>query len=141
MLHCRLYTLLSPLLLLVSIPLSVWADDAVMPPPVHDTSKIQTEKNTSRPASVNDEAISLKKELVPDNIGKDVQVRSYIRSSDQAKISEYTVHGRVYMVKVQPAGDMPAYYLYDEEGDGNFSRRLPANYQRLNPPVWVLKKF
>jgi len=122
MLAYRLSIVLCSLLMVFVTSSIASADDRVMPPP-------------------EPEAVDLKKELVPDNIGKDVQIRAYVRKTDQAKVSEYSMHGRVYMVKVQPAGNTPAYYLYDEDGDGNFSKRLPANYKRLNPPVWVLKKF
>ncbi len=141
MLAYRLSIVLCSLLMVFVTSSIASADDRVMPPPEHDGNKVLTEKNAARHVAVEPEAVDLKKELVPDNIGKDVQIRAYVRKTDQAKVSEYSMHGRVYMVKVQPAGNTPAYYLYDEDGDGNFSKRLPANYKRLNPPVWVLKKF
>ncbi|MDQ6976384.1 MAG: DUF2782 domain-containing protein [Mariprofundaceae bacterium] len=139
--NIRWFVALCSVVFSLALPFMAESEETVTLPPVHNSSKVLTEKSTPEQAAPMAEDVDLKKELVPDNIGKDVQIRSYVRKTDQAKVSEYSMHGRVYMVKVQPAGDTPAYYLYDEDGDGDFSKRLPANYKRLNPPVWVLKKF
>lgn len=69
-----------------------------------------------------------------------VEVYSY-RRKDGAKVEEYSVHGRVYMLKIQPVGGLPAYYLYDNDGDGVFERSIPGNYKPLSPPMWVIKRF
>jgi len=68
------------------------------------------------------------------------EVRSFTRK-DKAVITEYSRGGHVYLMKVQPAGGLPAYYLEDTKGDGNMSRRLPGGYQHLEPPEWVIKRF
>lgn len=53
---------------------------------------------------------------------------------------EYSIHGRVYMVKVQPAIG-PAYYLVDPNGQGQFSQQI--NDIKNPPPVprWVLLRW
>lgn len=128
-------------LIMGSAGISYAADDEVVAPPAHDSSKANERVEPASDHDEEGEEVSVKDALVPDNIGKNVQIRTYLRKKDKAEISEYSLHGKVYMVKVQPAGDMPAYYLYDENGDGTFAKRLPGNYKPLNPPVWVIKKF
>ncbi|MDQ6973740.1 MAG: DUF2782 domain-containing protein [Mariprofundaceae bacterium] len=84
---------------------------------------------------------NLQKELAPPNATSgDAEVRSYIRE-DKAKITEYSKHGHVYLIKVQPAGGLPPYYLEDSNGDGKFNQRLPGGYQRIHPPMWIIKEF
>jgi len=83
-------------------------------------------------------AVATEQQAIAEVEGGDI--RAYTRQ-DGTKISEYSRHGRVYMIKVKPAGDLPAYYLYDEHGNGQFSRRLPGGYQPIAPPQWVVKEF
>ena len=118
---------------------SAVAEEAdVLPPPttIHDTEE-------ARETIVSDEGeTDLNEELAaPDNSDQDgAEVRSFTRG-DGAEITEYAVNGKVYMIRVQPAGKFPAYYLYDRDGDGAFEQRLPGGYKRPNPPMWVIKKF
>ena len=53
---------------------------------------------------------------------------------------EYSINGRVYMVKVVPAVG-PAYYLVDPTGQGEFSQQI--NDIKNPPPVprWVLLRW
>jgi len=84
---------------------------------------------------------NLQKELAPPSVTSgDAEIRSYTRE-DKAKITEYSKHGHVYLIKVQPAGGLPPYYLEDSNGDGKFNQRLPGDYQRINPPMWIIKEF
>ena len=52
-------------------------------------------------------------------------------------ITEYSVNGRVYMVKISPA-NAPAYYLVDTDGDGNLETRRSALEEGMNIPQWML---
>lgn len=63
-----------------------------------------------------------------------------IRRQGRDTIEEYSIGGRVYMVKVQPAIG-PAYYLVDPNGDGQFSQQI--NDIKNPPPVprWVLLRW
>jgi len=97
------------------------------------------------PASHADElsdSTNLNKALAPPKataVG-DGEIRSFTRE-DKAVVTEYAKHGHVYMIKVQPAGGLPPYYLEDSNGDGSFNQRLPGGYKRINPPMWVIKRF
>lgn len=122
---------LTPLFLALALLLPGYAvADEVLPPPKVDIESMPDEVPPERDANLRDEL----------QVDKDanVDVRSYQR--DGAVITEYAVHGRVFKVKVQPAGGAPAYYLYDANGDGNFER-LPGGAKRIVPPTWVLKEF
>ena len=63
-----------------------------------------------------------------------------IRRQGRDTIEEYSIGGRVYMVKVQPAIG-PAYYLVDPNGNGQFSQQI--NDIKNPPPVprWVLLRW
>jgi hypothetical protein len=110
------------------------AENAVLPPP-----KVN-EPAASEAADTGSRAPDLQKELQSPEDGEAVDIRSYKRK-DGATITEYAVRGRVYKIKVQPAGGMPAYYLYDGDGDGTFEQRLPGGKKRIAPPTWVLQEF
>lgn len=62
-----------------------------------------------------------------------------IKQRGEDRVEEYSIKGRLYMVKVTPSHGRP-YYLIDERGDGVFNR-----HDLLNPsfmvPMWVIKEF
>ncbi len=92
----------------------------------------------STPALAED--LDLKKELSPKiNPANPAEVRNY-KSDDGSVITEYKSAGKVWMIKVQPAGDFPPYYLYDDEGNGTFERHMGGN-KKLSPPMWIIKRF
>ncbi|MEA1890598.1 MAG: DUF2782 domain-containing protein [Pseudomonadota bacterium] len=56
-------------------------------------------------------------------------------------IEEYSLNGRIYMVKIQQKG-FPPYYLIDRDGDGRMDEQVselmgPA----IEPPSWVLFRW
>ena len=54
-------------------------------------------------------------------------------------VEEFRVNGRLYMIKVTPAHGVP-YYLIDDVGRGDFSRR--DSYDTgTRPPMWVIHQF
>lgn len=117
---------------------SLYAEEDVLPPPtgIHDSDQA---RETIEPDSGEPD---LNKELsAPESKGPDgSEVRAFTRE-DGAEVTEYSVKGKVYMIRVKPAENMPAYYLYDNNGDGVFERRLPGGYKTPSPPMWVIKKF
>jgi len=123
--------------LLLFFPLSILAarDAPELPPPtsVGDTPAA---RETVQPS---DNDLDLHEELKPSESGE-VDIRVYQRK-DGATVEEYSVHGRVYMIRVKPGGNIPAYYLYDNDGDGTLEKRLPGGYKPTTPPTWVIKKF
>jgi len=118
---------------------SSFAADTVLAPP-ESSHREASSSNIANIESPQNES-NLQKELAPPKQSDDVEVHSYLRENDQAKITEYASHGHVYMIKVQPMGGLPPYYLEDDNGDGVFSKRLPGGYKRVNPPMWVIKRF
>ncbi len=109
------------------------ADDALPPPTeVQDTPEA---RETVAPPREDATAAG---ELLAEDRG-DVEVR-IVKRKDGAIVREYSLHGRVFMVKVTPVVG-PSYYLYDSDGDGTFERRLPGNYRAITPPEWVIKRF
>ncbi len=116
-------------------PLAVQAADVPPPPAAVDDSPQarETIDATETPPNLNQEFEHLKDD-------ERVEIYSYKRD-DGATVEEYSVQGRVYMIKVQPKGGLPPYYLYDDNGDGVFEKRLPGGYKRPSPPMWVIKRF
>ncbi len=110
------------------------AENAALPPPAIDDIA------GAEVANIKDKPANLQKELAPPTENEVVDIRSYQRK-DGATITEYGIRGRVYKIKVQPPGGLPAYYLYDSDGDGRFEQRLPGGNRRIAPPTWVLQEF
>lgn len=54
-------------------------------------------------------------------------------------IEEYSVNGRVYMIKVTPKYG-PPFYLVDRRGDGIFTRQDSLD-SGVRPPMWVIERF
>lgn len=63
-----------------------------------------------------------------------------IRQRGQETVEEYRIGGRLYMLKVTPAGGGTPYYLIDQQGDGKFARQNPHD-TGLRPPMWVIHSF
>jgi len=64
-----------------------------------------------------------------------------IRKVDDKIVEEYSINGRVYMVKVTPENGPPYYYL-DEDGNGEL--RLQPGDDALNPvrpAFWKVKEW
>ncbi len=55
-------------------------------------------------------------------------------------VEEYRMGGRLYMMKVTPAGGGTPYYLVDNHGDGSFARQN-SHDTGLRPPMWVIHRF
>lgn len=58
----------------------------------------------------------------------------------QETVEEYRMGGRLYMVKVTPAGGGTPYYMVDQNGDGTFTRQN-SHDTGLRPPMWVIHRF
>jgi len=110
------------------------AEKAALPPPTVDESA------AGEAVDIRSKAPNLQKEFQSPEEDELVDIRSYQRK-DGVTITEYAVRGRVFKIKVQPGGGLPAYYLYDNDGDGRFEQRRPGGMKRLSPPTWVLKEF
>ncbi len=120
----------------MSTPAAALAEEDVLPPP----TRIHDSEAARETVEVISEESDLNRELAAPEEMDGAEVRSYMRK-DGAEITEYSIKGKVYMVRVQPTGNLPAYYLYDNDGDGLFEQRLPGGYKRPSPPMWVIKQF
>lgn len=63
-----------------------------------------------------------------------------IKKKDNETHEEYRINGKLYMIKVTPAGSSTPYYLIDDQGSGNFSRSDSAA-PMTRPPMWVIFNF
>ncbi|PLY17056.1 MAG: DUF2782 domain-containing protein [Sedimenticola sp.] len=59
-----------------------------------------------------------------------------IIESEKGKLEEYSINGRVYMVKVTPQSG-PPYYLVDSNGDGELDTRRD-HPSEISVPQWVI---
>lgn len=59
-----------------------------------------------------------------------------IIESDKGTVEQYSVRGRIYMVKITPVVG-PAYYLLDNDGDGTMDVR-EDHPTKIAVPQWVL---
>lgn len=65
-----------------------------------------------------------------------------IRDEEERRVEEYSLNGRVYMVKVTPRGSEVSYYYIDTDGDGTLE--LDERSRALNPvqPVqWKIAEW
>lgn len=60
-----------------------------------------------------------------------------IRRRDGQLVEEYSIQGRVYMVRVTPE-NAPPYYLVDMDGDGELQRTDTEVGPHILPPHWVI---
>ncbi|MDQ6982135.1 MAG: DUF2782 domain-containing protein [Mariprofundus sp.] len=121
---------------LIFLPTRAVAEDAVMPPPSVEQPAGAVVDSAE---DVVESAPNLNNELSPPDDDSAVDVRSYQRK-DGATVTEYSVRGQIYEIKVQPVGGLPPYYLYRNRA-GHFERRRPGGQPFVTPPTWILKKF
>jgi hypothetical protein len=64
-----------------------------------------------------------------------------IREEEDRRIEEYSLNGRVYMVKITPETG-PPYYFIDMDGDGTLEpdERTRA-FQPVQPTQWKIKEW
>ncbi len=91
---------------------SAFAQDGENAPP-HDP---ELEKPPPLPPKVQDEQI---------------EPAVTIRDEEERRVEEYSLNGRVYMVKVTPKGSEVSYYYIDTDGDGTLE--LDERSRALNP--------
>jgi len=128
------------MLFALSVPVAQAEDSrSAMPPPTEVQDSPEALETVEPPSSAPRQE-GLRGELSAPAGGSNVEVYSSTRK-DGTKIEEYSHHGRVYMVKVSPPHGLPPYYLYDNDGDGMFERRLPGGQKHITPPEWVIKRF
>lgn len=108
-------------------------------PPVPDDSPGEQPAQDSGPAA--DPAAPPPLPLPPKLTDESVEPTVNIRREEDRMVEEYSIHGRVYMVKITPNRGAP-YYYFDEDGDGQLE--LHPGDEAMNPvrPVyWKVKEW
>jgi len=69
-------------------------------------------------------------------------MRSDVRivTRDNHEIEEHRVGDNVYAIKVKPK-NAPPYYLYDNDGSGNFQWRRGMDLERTSVPHWAVVRW
>lgn len=80
---------------------------------------------------------------IPPKITTDEEIEPsvVIRRQEDKLVEEYSINGRVYMVKITPDKGLPYYYL-DEDGDGMLE--LQPGDEAMNPvrpAYWKVKEW
>lgn len=69
--------------------------------------------------------------------GQPIEPQVTIIQREDARIEEFRIQGRMYMVRVTPVAG-PAYYLLDEDGDGSLESMVDDLHVQPPLPQWVL---
>lgn len=104
-------------LFLAAAGTSALAQEEAGAPPASDT---ELEKPPPLPPKVQDEQI---------------EPTVTIRQEEGRRVEEYSLNGRVYMVKITPKGGGPSYYYVDTDGDGRLE--LDERSRAMNPVLPV----
>ena len=62
-----------------------------------------------------------------------------IKKRGEDRIEEYSLNGRIYVIKITPRIGFP-YYLIDDTGDGTYIRDGVLE-DGIRPPMWVIYQF
>lgn len=79
--------------------------------------------------------------LPPKLTDESVEPTVNIRREEERMVEEYSINGRVYMVKITPNRGAP-YYYFDEDGDGQLE--LHPGDEAMNPvrpAYWKVKEW
>lgn len=109
------------------------------PPPAPDDRSGEQAAQDSGPAA--DPAAPPPLPLPPKLTDESVEPTVNIRREEERMVEEYSINGRVYMVKITPNRGAP-YYYFDEDGDGQLE--LHPGDEAMNPvrPVyWKVKEW
>ena len=71
---------------------------------------------------------------------EELQPEVTIRQEGKNKVEEYSIGGRVYMIKVIPPIG-PPYYLLDTDGDGNMDVRRSDLEENLRIHQWKILEW
>ena len=73
--------------------------------------------------------------------GEELEPSVVITEREGERIEEYSLNGRVYMVKITPVKG-PAYYYLDEDGDGQLElQQSDKGHGPVRPVFWKVKEW
>lgn len=64
-----------------------------------------------------------------------------IKETKQTTVKEYRINGQLRAVKITPKNGMPAYYLIDTKGTGEFVRMGPDVGADQQIPKWIFYEW
>jgi hypothetical protein len=103
-----------------------------------DTDKDNRDKLAEPPEPVKHYKAPLPAAAVDTKEGAIPEPEVTITTKGETLHEEYRIGGQLYMIKVIPKNGR-AYYLIDNEGQGQFMRN---DFQpSISPPQWVIKRF
>ncbi|MEM9530827.1 MAG: DUF2782 domain-containing protein [Pseudomonadota bacterium] len=114
-------------------------EDAPPPPlPPLRSGPRQADPEAEASAEMDDEGVPIPpKARSSDELLPAVRITT---GDDGQIVEEYSVNGRVYMVKVTPTKG-PAYYLFDVDGDGELDARDFESDNGLRPVNWKILEW
>lgn len=78
--------------------------------------------------------------IPPKIVGEEMEPSVVIHRDEDKMVEEYSLDGRVYMVKVTPDNGLPYYYL-DEDGDGQLELQPGDRSGPVRPVYWKVKEW
>lgn len=78
--------------------------------------------------------------IPPKITGAEMEPSVVIHRDEDRMIEEYSLNGRVYMVKVTPDKGLPYYYM-DEDGDGQLELQPGDKSGPVRPVYWKVKEW
>ncbi len=125
------------LLLLAAGAAPLWAqdEDPAAPPPIPPV-----DAPPAQPVETDAEGVPIPPKVLDEDsrIEPTVDIRE---DEDENIIEEYSLDGRVYMVKITPKVGVPYYYL-DDDGDGQLElRESDRAAHPVKPVYWKIKEW
>lgn len=75
----------------------------------------------------------------PVQSGEALEPEVTIIESEEERVEQYSIQGRVYMVKITPKRGRP-YFLIDSDGDGIMETRR-HDLEKVTPNMWVIHSW
>jgi hypothetical protein len=116
---------------------AVQAAEEAPPPGTEALPELQVEDRKDAPPAGSDVPPEL--QVAPQE-GEAPSPEVTIKRDAKGTREEYSINGRVYMVKVVPIVG-PAYYLVDPNGEGQFSQQINDVKNPPPTPRWVLLRW
>jgi len=117
------------------LPRLLWAVVAMLFVSVHLAAQEDLEKPPEIPP------IDAEEQPLPPKVqDEQVEPTVTIREEEAGRVEEYSVNGKVYMVKITPKVGAPYYYI-DTDGDGSLETAPSKGLEPVHPVHWKIKEW